>query len=177
MQNIIQRLLKYNNVEIIEGGVANIVRDIDNKDYVVTIPNKFNNLNVEIMVVEKIKYNEVSIYDIDVTEHEIKFRVSDSNIIMSSLIWVKENVVGNIPIVRSTVEDNSALLKEIEDLREENRLLSTKYDELVSKMEERFKSVEKSVSDMRNRNNNHNNQKRNDTNIPRVDIKTKQKEN
>lgn len=176
MENIIERILKYNNVEIIGGETAVVIRDIEAKDYVVVIPNKFNNVNIDIMVVEKLKYTEVSIHDIQISNSEIRFRLSDSNILMSSFIWVKENSVNNSPAIRnSNNEVNESLLKEIEELREENKTLTTKYDQLVSKMEERFKSIEKSVYDIRNRNNN---QKRNDNNnIPRVDIKTKQKEN
>lgn len=172
MENLIKRLLEYSNINVIGGEEANVVRDVENKDYIITISNNFGNASVDIKVVEKIRHNEVSIYGVEITDNEIVFRMTDSNILMSSYIWVKEtNTSSSQPIMRA-VNDDSKLVKEIQELREENKELTKKYNELVSMMENKFKSVEKSISDMRNRNNN-NNQKRNENNIPRVDIKAK----
>lgn len=172
MENLIKRLLEYSNINVVGGEEAIVVRDVENKDYIITIPNNFGNASVDIKVVEKIRHNEVSIYGVEITDNEIVFRMTDSNILMSSYIWVKEtNTSSSQPIMRA-VNDDSELVKEIQELREENKELTKKYNELVSMMENKFKSVEKSISDMRNRNNN-NNQKRNENNIPRVDIKAK----
>lgn len=171
MENLIKRLLEYSNINVVRGESAVVIRDVENKDYLVTIPNNFANTNIVIKVVEKIKYNEVSVYGVEITNNQISFRISDSNILMSSYIWVKETT--------STMNDNSKithdneLIKEVQQLREENNELTKKYNELVMTIENKFNSVEKSISDMRNRNNTNNNQKRNDNNIPRVDIKTK----
>lgn len=165
MENLIKRLLEYCDVNVIGGEEAKVVRDVEKKDYIVTVPNKFG-INIGIKLVDKIRYTEVSIYAVKVTKDEISFRVSDSNALMSSYIWVKEATT-------SGSQNNGEIVKEVQQLREENIELAKKYNKLAGMIENKFKSIENTISDMKNRNHN-NNQKRHESNIPRVDIKSKE---
>ena len=160
-------LLKYSQVDIIEGGEANVIRDSENKDYVVIISNRNKLLNINVIVVDKISYEEVSIYDVLVNKNQIGFRVTDSNVIMNSYILIKE-ITDSQKSITQQVNDTCA--DDIVQLKSDFKQLTEKFNELSDMIKDKLYTMEMNISSIKK-----NNPKKNENNnIPRVDIKPKQ---
>ena len=167
MQKMFKLLLKYSQVDIIEGGEANVIRDSENKDYVVIIPNRSKLLNLNVIVVDKINYEEVSIYDVMVNKNQIGFRVTDSNVIMNSYILIKE-ITDSQKSITQQVNDTCA--DDIVQLKSDFKQLTEKFNELSDMIKDKLYTMEMNISSIKK-----NNPKKNENNnIPRVDIKPKQ---